>query len=139
LRVTLGQHLFDQIAGVVGLGAAIDYLNSVGMENIERYEQQLLKTATARLGEIPGVRIIGTAQKKAAVISFVMDDAHPHDVGTILDMEGVAVRAGHHCAQPTMDRFDVPATTRASFAFYNTNAEIDRLVEGLHKVKEVFG
>ena len=116
-----------QITQVMGLSSAIDYLTETGLEKISAYEHDLLYYATGLLEGIPGLRIIGTAARKAAIISFVMNQAHPHDVGTILDTEGIAVRAGHHCAQPTMDRFNVPATTRASFSFYNTFAEIDRL------------
>jgi len=127
------------ITQVIGLSSAIDYLTETGLEKINAYEQDLLHYATSLLEGIPGLHIIGTAARKAAIISFVMDQAHPHDVGTILDTEGIAVRAGHHCAQPTMDRFNVPATTRASFSFYNTFAEIDRLAAGLRKVVEVFG
>jgi len=127
------------ITQVIGLSSAIDYLTETGMDKINAYEQDLLHYATSLLEGIPGLHIIGTAARKAAIISFVMDQAHPHDVGTILDTEGIAVRAGHHCAQPTMDRFNVPATTRASFSFYNTFAEIDRLAAGLRKVVEVFG
>ena len=127
------------ITQVIGLAAAIDYLNEIGMDKINAYEQDLLYYATGLLEGVPGLRIIGTAARKASIISFVMDQAHPHDVGTILDMEGIAVRAGHHCAQPTMERFNVPATTRASFSFYNTFGEIDRLVAALRKVIEIFG
>ncbi len=127
------------ITQVMGLSSAIDYLTETGLEKISAYEQDLLYYATGLLEGIPGLRIIGTAARKAAIISFVMDQAHPHDVGTILDTEGIAVRAGHHCAQPTMDRFDVPATTRASFSFYNTFAEIDRLAAAIRKVIGIFG
>lgn len=127
------------IAGVVGLGAAIDYLNSLGFENIAAYEEELLDYATRALSQIPGVRIIGTAEEKAGVLSFVMEGVHPHDMGTVLDQEGIAVRTGHHCAQPVMHRFRIPATTRASLAFYNTREEVDALVEGIHRVREVFG
>jgi cysteine desulfurase/selenocysteine lyase len=126
------------ITGVVGLGAAIRYVDAVGLEAIAAYEQELLAYATERLQAIPQVRIIGTAREKAAVVSFVIEGIHPHDIGTILDHDGIAVRAGHHCAQPVMQRFQIPATTRASFAFYNTRAEIDALVAGIHKVLEVF-
>jgi cysteine desulfurase/selenocysteine lyase len=126
------------IAGAIGLGAAIDYVEGIGLERIAAHEHDLLAYATRRLAEIPGLRIIGTAPEKAAVISFVLDGIHAHDIGTILDREGIAVRAGHHCAQPVMARFGVPATTRASFAFYNTRQEVDALVAGIHKVKEVF-
>jgi len=126
------------VAGIVGLGAAVDYVNGIGLEGIAAYEHELLEYATARMSELNGVRIIGTAPNKASVISFVVDGAHPHDVGTILDQEGIAVRAGHHCAQPVMDRFQIPATTRASVAFYNTRAEIDGLIAGIRKVQEFF-
>ena len=127
------------IAGVIGLGAAIEYLDAIGIENAAAHEHDLLVYATEQLERIPGVRILGTAAEKAAVISFVMEGIHPHDVGTILDTEGIAVRAGHHCAQPVMDRFGVPATSRASFALYNTREEVDALVQGVRKVQEVFG
>ena len=127
------------IGGVIGLGAAVDYLNEVGLERAGAYENELLAYATERLRRIPGVRLIGTAREKVGVLSFVLEDIHPHDVGTILDREGIAVRAGHHCAMPVMDRFGVPATTRASFAFYNTRQEADALAAGIEKVKEVFG
>jgi cysteine desulfurase/selenocysteine lyase len=127
------------IAGVIGFGAAIDYVTKVGLDLIAAYEHDLLAYATRRLLEIPGLRIIGTAADKAAVVSFVLADAHPHDIGTILDYEGVAVRTGHHCAQPVMDRYGLAATARASLAFYNTTEEIDVLVKGLNKVREVFG
>jgi cysteine desulfurase/selenocysteine lyase len=127
------------IAGTLGLAAAIDYLNELRFESFVPYEHELLAYATDALSRIAGVRIIGTAREKAAVISFVMDNIHPHDVGTILDREGIAVRTGHHCAQPLMDRFGVPATTRASFAFYNTVEEVDALVKGIQKVKEFLG
>ncbi|HET7100420.1 MAG TPA: cysteine desulfurase [Terriglobia bacterium] len=127
------------IAGSIGLGAAIDYLNKIGMESIAAYEDELLAYATEEVSRIPGLRIIGTAEKKAGVISFVMEGIHPHDVGTILDQEGIAVRTGHHCAQPLMERFGIPATTRASLAFYNTKREIDALTAGIQKVKELLG
>lgn len=126
------------IAGGIGLEAAIDYVNSVGREAIAAYETELHDYAVEALGEVPGLRLIGTAREKVAVLSFVLGDIHPHDIGTILDAEGVAVRAGHHCAQPTMQFYQVPATVRASLAFYNTRGEIDRLVKALHKVNEVF-
>ncbi len=121
------------IASQIGLGAAIDYLNSIGREQAARYEHELLRYATERLSGIEGVRIIGTAREKASVLSFVIDDIHPHDIGTILDQEGIAVRAGHHCAQPVMQRFNVPATARASFAFYNTKEEVDVLANTIEK------
>ena len=126
------------VAGSVGLGAAIDYLQSVGVKNATSYEDDLLAYAMERLIEVPRLRFIGTAKARAGLVSFVMEGFHPHDVGTILDQEGVAVRTGHHCAQPLMDRFQVPATVRASFAFYNTRDEVDALVRGLYKVAEVF-
>lgn len=127
------------IAGVIGLGTAVDYLNGIGMAAIEAWEQELLAYATGRLSEIPQVRLIGTAPNKAAVISFVVEGAHPHDVGSILDQQGVAIRAGHHCAQPVMERYGIPATARASLAFYNTKRDIDTLVDAIHKVLELFG
>jgi cysteine desulfurase/selenocysteine lyase len=126
------------IASQIGLGAAIDYLETIGRERAVAYEQELLEYATARIGSIEGVRIIGTAREKASVLSFVIDSVHPHDIGTILDQEGIAVRAGHHCAQPVMKRFNVPATARASFAFYNTRQEIEALARAIEKVIEVF-
>ena len=126
------------IAGVIGLGAGIDYVNRVGLENIAAYEHELLTYATDQLAKIPGLRIIGTAKEKAAVLSFVLEGVHPHDAGTILDQEGIAVRTGHHCAQPVMNRFGIPATTRASLAFYNTREEVDALVRGIKKVQEIF-
>lgn len=126
------------IAGVVGLGAAIDYLNELGMDNVAAHEAALLEYGTKALTQIEGVRMIGTAREKAGVLSFVLEFAHPHDVGTILDHEGIAVRTGHHCAQPVMDRYDVPATIRASLGVYNTTEDIDALVKGILKVKEVF-
>jgi cysteine desulfurase/selenocysteine lyase len=127
------------IAGGIGLGAAIDYLDGLNWEQVMQHEHDLLSYATTALSTIEGLKIIGTAKEKAGVISFVFDQVHAHDVGTILDQEGVAVRAGHHCAMPVMQRFGVPATTRASFAFYNTRAEIDVLVKGIHRVLKVFG
>ena len=126
------------IAGGVGLGAAIDYLNGIGLETVAAYEHELLSYATEAISRILGVRLIGTAKEKACVLSFVVDDIHAHDVGTILDEEGIAIRTGHHCAMPVMQRFGVPATARASLAFYNTREEIDALVAGILKVKEVF-
>ena len=127
------------IASQIGLGAAIDYLDSIGREQAAAYEAELLRYATERVSAIEGVRIIGTAKNKASVLSFVIEDIHPHDIGTILDQEGIAVRAGHHCAQPVMQRFNVPATARASFAFYNTKEEIDVLARTIEKVIEIFG
>ena len=126
------------IASVIGLGAAVDYLSAIGMQAIADREQSLLTYATERLQEVPGLRLIGTAKDKAAVLSFVLEDAHPHDIGTILDGEGVAIRAGHHCAQPLMQRMNVPATARASLAFYNNKSDIDQLVAALHKTQELF-
>jgi len=126
------------IAGTIGLGAAVDYLNEIGLDRVAAYEHDLLAYATQQLERIPGLRIIGTAREKASVISFVLEGVHPHDVGTILDREGVAVRTGNHCAQPVLEWFGVPATTRASIAFYNTRQDIDALVAGLAKVKEIF-
>jgi cysteine desulfurase/selenocysteine lyase len=126
------------IAGGIGLGAAIDYLMHLGMDKIAAYEHELLLYGTAALERIPGLQIIGTAREKAAVLSFVMEGIHPHDIGTVLDRQGIAVRTGHHCAQPVMDRYQIPATTRASLAFYNTPAEIDALVAGLERVRELF-
>ena len=126
------------IAGVIGLGAAIDYLTQIGLERVTAYEHALLAYATEALSAIPGVRIIGTAREKASVLSFVLDGVHAHDIGTILDHEGIAIRTGHHCAMPAMQRFGVPATARASLAFYNTRAEIDALVTAIYRVKEMF-
>ena len=126
------------IAGIVGLGAAIDYVSELGLDAIAAHERELLAYGTDALSAIPGLRLIGTATRKASILSFVLDGVHPHDVGTILDLEGIAVRTGHHCAQPVMDRFGVPATARASLALYNTRADIDALVTGLDKVREVF-
>jgi cysteine desulfurase/selenocysteine lyase len=127
------------IAEAVGLGAAIDYLEHLGMERIAAAEHGLLEYANARLREVPGVRFVGTAPEKAAVVSFTLDGVHPHDLGTILDHEGVAIRTGHHCAMPVMDFFKVPATARASFAFYNTREEVDQLVAALHTAREMLG
>jgi cysteine desulfurase/selenocysteine lyase len=127
------------IEGGIGLGRAIQYLESIGLDNIAAYEHELLEYATELIGGIPGVRIIGTAKEKASVLSFLVNDIHPHDIGTILDQEGIAIRAGHHCAQPVMQRFNVPSTARASFAFYNTKEEIDALAQAIHTVIEVFG
>ncbi len=126
------------IAGVIGLGAAMSYLQNVGLEAIGAHEEDLRQYAMERLGSIRGLRFIGTARHKAAVVGFTLEGVHPHDVGTILDQEGVAVRAGHHCAQPVMERFGVPATVRASFALYNTRAEVDALARALHLVQEIF-
>jgi cysteine desulfurase/selenocysteine lyase len=126
------------IAGGVGLGAAIDYVQALDWEAVAAHEHDLLTYATTALSEVPGLRLIGTARDKTAVVSFTLQGAHPHDVGTILDQEGVAIRTGHHCTQPLMARFGVPATARASFAFYNTREEIDALIQGIHKVQEMF-
>lgn len=127
------------ISGVIGLGAAIDYLQGIGMQVVEAYEQQLLEYASAQLPTVSGLRIIGTAKQKAAVVSFELEGIHPHDIGTILDTEGVAIRTGHHCAMPVMDFFKVPATARASMAFYNTFEEIDRLVAALRHARTLLG
>lgn len=127
------------IVGVIGLGAAIDYVNTIGLDRIAAHEHELLLYATERMAAIEGLRIVGTAADKAGVVSFVMAQAHPHDIGTILDQDGIAIRAGHHCAQPLMQRFNVPATARASFAMYNTREEIDALVQSLEKVVRLFG
>ena len=126
------------IAQVAGLGAALKYVESVGLESVGAWERELLAYATERMLEIEGLRIIGTAEQKAGVLGFVMNEAHPHDIGTILDNEGIAIRAGHHCAQPVMERFGIPATARASFAFYNTLDEVDALIAGLSTVKKMF-
>ncbi|HET6175734.1 MAG TPA: cysteine desulfurase [Candidatus Sulfotelmatobacter sp.] len=126
------------MAGAVGLKAALEYLDGLGMENIGAHESELLAYATDAISMIPGVRVIGTAKEKTGVLSFVMDGVHPHDIGTILDQEGIAIRTGHHCAQPVMERFGVEATARASFGVYNTKWDIDTLVRGIQKVKEVF-
>ena len=126
------------IAGAIGLGAAVDYMENIGLDAIAAHEQDLLEYATAEASAIDGLRIIGQAAEKAGILSFNLGDVHPHDVGTILDQEGIAVRAGHHCAQPVLERLGVQATVRASFALYNTRSEIDRLVEGIGKVEEVF-
>ena len=126
------------IVGAVGMAAAMDYLTGLGFDRIAAHEADLLAYAQDRLGALPQVRIVGTSEHKASVVSFTIDGAHPHDIGTILDYEGVAVRAGHHCAQPIMDRFEIPATARASFAFYNTREDVDRLVSAVEKVIEMF-
>jgi cysteine desulfurase / selenocysteine lyase len=127
------------IEGVIGLAAAIDYLNALGMERVAAYEKKLLAYGTALLESIPGIRLVGTAKEKAGVLSFTMDQAHPHDIGQILDDNGVAVRAGHHCAQPVMQRFGVAATSRASLGLYNTIEDLDRLGSALQEVNKVFG
>jgi cysteine desulfurase/selenocysteine lyase len=126
------------ISGAIGLGAAVDFIESLGIDAIHAHEQQLLARATDALGHVPGLTIIGTAPDKASVISFTLDGIHPHDLGTILDAEGVAVRTGHHCAMPVMEFFDVPATARASFACYSRESDIDALVAALAKAREVF-
>jgi cysteine desulfurase/selenocysteine lyase len=126
------------IAGGIGLGAAIEYLEAVGLDRIAEHERALLSYGTEALQNLPGVRIIGTAREKAGALSFVVEGIHPHDVGTILDQEGIAIRTGHHCAQPVMEFFGIPATARASFGLYNTREEIDALVAGIRKVTEVF-
>ncbi|MCW8813146.1 MAG: cysteine desulfurase [Chlorobium sp.] len=127
------------IAGTIGLGAAIEYVSKIGIENIKNHETSLLEYASNQIAEIPGLRIIGKAKEKTSVISFVFENIHPHDIGTFLDFEGVAIRTGHHCTQPVMQRFKIPATSRASFAMYNTKEEVDVLVNGLKKIIEVFG
>src|SRR5436305_8456486 len=127
------------IEAAIGLAAALDYVSALGLPAIAAWEGELLARATERLAAVPGLRLVGTAPHKAAVVSFVMDGIHPHDVGTVLDRAGIAVRAGHHCAQPVMQRFGVPATTRASFGLYNTLAEVDALAAGLLRAREIFG
>jgi cysteine desulfurase/selenocysteine lyase len=126
------------IEGAVGIGAAVDYLQQLDWDAVGRYEAELLAYATEALSAVPGLRIVGTAARKTSVVSFVLEGAHPHDIGTILDQEGVAIRTGHHCTQPVMDFFGVPATARASMAFYNTRDDVDRLVAGLQRVREMF-
>jgi cysteine desulfurase/selenocysteine lyase len=126
------------IAGAIALGAALDYISAIGMDRVAAHEHELLDYATETVGAIPGVRLIGTASERAGVLSFVLDNVHPHDLGTILDQEGIAIRTGHHCAQPVMERFNIPATARASFAVYNTRDEIDALVAGIRAAHEVF-
>jgi cysteine desulfurase/selenocysteine lyase len=127
------------IAGVIGLGAALEYVEDIGIDAIAAHEHDLLAYATQKVSAIPGVRLIGTAAEKAGVLSFILKDIHPHDVGTILDQEGIAIRTGHHCSQPVMDRFCIPATARASFAVYNTHHDIDALAKGIERVREVLG
>jgi cysteine desulfurase/selenocysteine lyase len=127
------------IAGAIGLGRAIDYVRGIGFEAIGAHESALLEAGTAKLQAIDGLRLIGTARRKASVLSFVMEGAHPHDIGTIVDREGVAIRTGHHCAQPVMDRFGIPATARASFAMYNSVEDIDALVAALRRVQALMG
>jgi len=126
------------VAGGIGFGAAVDYLQSIGMENISSHEQELIRFGTHALEAISGLRVIGTARDKASLISFVLEGIHPHDIGTILDKQGIAIRTGHHCAQPVMEFFGIPATARASFGIYNSREDIDALVDGLRKVQEVF-
>ena len=127
------------IAGAIGLGAALDYVQEIGFEPIGRHEHELLRYASERVASLPGARIIGTAREKASVLSFVLDGVHPHDLGTVLDCQGIAIRTGHHCAMPVMERFHVPATARASFAFYNTPGEADRLCEALRDAQRMLG
>jgi cysteine desulfurase/selenocysteine lyase len=127
------------IEGAIGLGAAVDYVSAIGMDRIQAYEQDLLAYGTDALRAVEGVRMVGTAPRKASILSFVIEAVHPHDIGTIVDREGVAIRTGHHCAQPVMDRLGVPGTARASLAMYNTREDIDRLVAALGKVRKVFG
>ena len=127
------------IAGVVGLRAAVDYVSGVGYQAIAEHEQALLKYATSLLGSIPGLRLVGTARKKTGILSFVLEGVHPHDIGTILDREGVAIRTGHHCTMPLMERFGIPGTARASFALYNTRQDVEALAAAIYKAKEVFG
>ena len=135
-------HIFEagtpNIVGAIGLGKAIDFIEETTLEKIEEHEMDLLKYATQKISKIEGVRIIGTSENKASVISFVIDGIHPHDIGTIMDNLGIAIRAGHHCTQPIMDFYDIPATARASFAIYNTKEDVDKLIEGIEKTKEVF-
>lgn len=126
------------IEGVIGLGSAIDYISSIGLQNIFEYEKQLLEYATEKISEIPEVKIIGTAKNKASVISFIIENIHPHDIGTLLDREGIAIRTGHHCTEPIMTRFNIPATARASFAFYNTKEEIDHFISALKEIIKMF-
>lgn len=126
------------MAGVIGLAAAIDYVTEIGLDAIAAHEQELLLYGTRALHSVPGLRLIGTAKEKASVLSFVIEDIHPHDIGTVLDRQGIAIRTGHHCAQPVMQRFSIPATARASLAVYNTTGELDALVAGIYKLKEVF-
>ena len=127
------------IAGVIGLAAAVDYLEEIGIEAAAAHENELLAYATEAVSQIPRLRIVGTAPEKAGILSFVIEGVHPHDIGTILDEQGVAIRAGHHCTQPLMERYGIPATARASFAMYNTRQDVDALIAGIHKVLEVFG
>ena len=135
-------HIFEagtpNIVGAIGLAKAIEFIENITIEKIEKHEMDLLNYATEKINSIEGVEIVGNAENKASVISFVMGDIHPHDIGTIMDNLGIAIRAGHHCTQPIMDFYDIPATARASFAIYNTEEDVDKLVEGIKKVKEVF-
>jgi cysteine desulfurase/selenocysteine lyase len=126
------------IAGAIGLGAALDYVHSIGLDAIAAHEHDLLEYATQLADEVPGLRLIGTARDKTSIFAFLIDGVHPHDVGTILDREGIAIRTGHNCAMPVMDHFRIPATARASFALYNTHEEIDALFAGIHKVMKMF-
>jgi cysteine desulfurase/selenocysteine lyase len=126
------------IAGVVGLGAALDYVQGIGRDAIAAHESDVLNYATHEVSAVPGLRIIGTAKQKASILSFILEGVHPHDIGTILDHQGVAIRAGHHCAMPVMQRYGISGTARASFALYNTRGNVDALVAGLHKVRELF-
>lgn len=148
--VTLEKTLFNElpykfeagtphIAGVIGMGAAINYIKSIGLDNIAAYEHDLLDYAAAAVSDIKGLKLVGTAKKKTSILSFTLGNIHAHDIGTILDHEGIAVRAGHHCAMPVMERFGIPATARASFALYNSRGEVDTLVKALNKCKEIFG
>ena len=127
------------IAGIIGLGAAVDYLTNIGFDKLIRHEQALLSYATQSVMDIPGVRIIGNALEKTGILSFVLEGVHPHDIGSILDLQGVAIRTGHHCTMPLMKYFGISATARASFGLYNTKAEVDKLVAEILHVKEVFG
>jgi cysteine desulfurase / selenocysteine lyase len=144
-KVTYAQppHRFEAgtpfIEGAIGLAAALDYVSALGLDAVAAWESELLALATERVSEIPGVTLVGTAPAKAAVLSFTLEGVHPHDVGTVLDQAGIAVRAGHHCAQPVMERFRVPATARASFGLYNTPEDVDALVAALHRAREIFG
>lgn len=127
------------IAGAIGLGVALEYMMALGMDRVAAHDQELLAYATEKVGGLEGVRLIGTAKHRAGVLSFLVGDIHPHDLGTILDREGIAIRTGHHCAQPVMERFGVAATARASFGVYNTREEVDALVNGIEKAREVMG
>ena len=135
-------HIFEagtpNIVGAIGLGKAVDFIEKMTLEKIEEHEMNLLDYATEKISEIKGVKIIGTSNKKASVISFIMEGIHPHDIGTIMDNLGIAIRAGHHCTQPVMDFYEIPATARASLAIYNTEEDVDKLIEGIEKTIEVF-